>query len=58
MLHQVVEQHRRCQDQDPEQNRFSCRIQLNPQLPASAGTYQPGWRLRHLRRWSRAYCAD
>jgi hypothetical protein len=32
MLHHVVEQHRRGQYQDPEQNRFCCRIQIKPPI--------------------------
>lgn len=30
MLHDIVEQDRGAQYQDPEQNRFCCRIQINP----------------------------
>ena len=34
MLHDLIQQNRRRENQDPEQNCFCCRIQLNPQ-PAS-----------------------
>ena len=32
VLHYVVEQHGRRQYQDPEQNRFCCRIQIKPPI--------------------------